>query len=94
MNQELRDKLIESGHKGEFELSELIEACGDKFKCLRIKEWCLDDKKWEACGGKKLDYEANYEITECGSTLEEAVANLWLKINDYYPTEDKETKGT
>ena len=57
-------------------LSELIEACGEEFRDLRrIKEGL-----WDAWGGKQERYEHNYKYVE-GSTSEEAVANLWLKLN-------------
>lgn len=48
-------------------LSELIEACGDKFNTLeRIRT------SWTAQGGGEEGY---------GGTPEEAVSNLWLALN-------------
>lgn len=51
-------------------LSELIEACGDKFKGL-----FKDENEWSACGGK---YE--FDSGEF-SAPEKAVARLWLALN-------------
>ena len=52
-------------------LSELIEACGEKFKSLnKIKQ----KKNWWAAG-------SGNGLSVHGSTPEEAVANLWLSIN-------------
>ena len=72
-------------------LSELIEACGDEFKVLYLKETAWDSKKgevvkihqWQA--GKEIywDYEeVDSYHRGVGSTREEAVANLWLKLNN------------
>lgn len=52
-------------------LSELIEACGDKFHEL-VREW---DGQF-TCRTDYMDMQGTY-----GSTPEEAVANLWLKLN-------------
>ena len=72
-------------------LSELIEACGDKFEWLGLykaepygykdDEFFNRDKwvcgKWEDSGCS----EGSYFIEETfGSTPEEAVANLWLEL--------------
>lgn len=75
MNKKLKNKLLKNGYKGGFELSELIKACGKGF-------WTLErgyevDKinppdEWMATSEK---------ITRHGFTPEEAVANLWLKLN-------------
>lgn len=75
MNQELKQKLIESGYKGEFGLSELIEACGDRFVSLDKVE---DPKGW-SCSYE--DLEGGIEDVGCFNTPEEAVANLWLELN-------------
>ena len=55
-------------------LSELIEACGDRFDKLELTQ-SLDGKtkEWEATGDR---YWNGY-----GSTPEEAVAKLWLALN-------------
>ena len=70
-------------------LSELIEACGDKFRVLYLKteEWqnggTVKIHEWQA--GKNIWWdmeEVNGEEPRgIGQTPEEAVANLWLKIN-------------
>ncbi len=53
-------------------LSELIEACGDKFTKLETNTLGVNDSKWAAWSG---------DLVEFGSTLEEAVARLWLALN-------------
>lgn len=61
-------------------LSELIEACGDGFTRLSYdsisKDWDAG-KYWE---GRRGDPE-HWVVIESGSTPEEAVAKLWLKLN-------------
>lgn len=52
-------------------LSELIEACGDRFYSL----WRRENGEWRSASEK----EGNDFIV--GSTPEEAVAKLWLSIN-------------
>ena len=60
-------------------LNELIEACGDEFESLDkdvtlgMDELDIEYHKWAACG--KIEAEVY------GSTKEEAVARLWLKLN-------------
>ncbi len=56
-------------------LSELIEVCGDKFYCLKRSQG-VSRFIWMA--------ESNDDepIAWLGSTPEEAVANLWLALND------------
>ncbi len=51
-------------------LSELIEACGDKFDALVSSE---RSGGWMATDGRGLSGD--------GPTPEEAVANLWLELN-------------
>lgn len=54
-------------------LSDLIEACGIKFDSLHqnfLKGWTV---KEDTFGKRPMFY---------GKTPEEAVANLWLKLND------------
>lgn len=56
-------------------LLELVEACGDKF-CLLQKH---SDNHWHAISidwNDEEDFEGYYESPE------EAVANLWLALND------------
>ena len=64
-------------------LGELIEACGDKFNILYYDKL---RKKWNAYSNEPKDevdlewyHEGEYEV---GKTPEEAVANLWLKLNE------------
>ena len=88
-----RKKLIEVGYKGKFDLSSLIEACGDVyyFDLCRIsfgpdgetKGWIATtdknrDKKCEKCSQSvKSD-----SIKAEGETPEEAVSELWLKLRE------------
>jgi len=60
-------------------LSELIEACGDRFG--ELTKW-RGDKCWSAGGGKMdgVD-EIAWEFESIGNTPEEAVAKLWFKLN-------------
>lgn len=55
-------------------LSELIEACGDVFNSLNRQKLI---NKWYVNFDREYDYEPESE----GDTPEEAVANLWLKLN-------------
>ena len=59
-------------------LSELIEACGDGFGFLaRGDEKVIQERVPWVCAKAFLDWN-----TRCtGKTPEEAVANLWLKLN-------------
>lgn len=55
-------------------LSELIEACGDRFGELsrtgeRVNKWIC------------YDYGCLCDLKSKGKTPEEAVANLWIKLN-------------
>ena len=83
MNQEIKDKLIQAGYKGEFGLSEFIEACGNNFQKLMhtVKDITVGISGtgisfWRAIGG------INYTDMEGeGTTPEEAVANLWIALN-------------
>lgn len=56
-------------------LSELIEACGEKLYSLRkqTNQWCVES----------LMDSNNWFIQEKGSTPEEAVAKLWLALNNH-----------
>lgn len=56
-------------------LSELIEACGNKFACLTLNHV---SKNWWADG---IDPDEKGCIPGIGSTPEEAVAKLWLALN-------------
>lgn len=66
-------------------LSELIEACGDKFKKL----WRHTNGNWTAYVGTKTGKDV---FTKDGATAEEAVANLWLALNRKENEKDK-TRG-
>jgi len=59
--------LIEMG------LSELVEACGEKFDYLKQ----TDSGKWRVFVKHGID---NYKADEC-DTPEEAVAKLWIELN-------------
>jgi hypothetical protein len=76
MNQELKQKLIGAGYKGEFCLSELIDACGDRFYGVMRDVF---DKGWTA--GEYWDYDFFGGEIAYGNTPEEAVANLYIKLN-------------
>ena len=57
-------------------LSELIEACGDKFYGLHK----MVNGEWLAF---MYDIEDSTRQVECkGNTAEEAVSNLWLELNE------------
>ena len=59
-------------------LSEFIEACGDRFG-----ELTKNYADWSAGGGKMNGVdEIAWEFEAKGETSEEAVANLWLKLNE------------
>lgn len=64
-------------------LSELIDACGDKFGgLLKDKtQWMATtpDKADEIKGGDPIRH--YYELVATGSTAIEAVSNLWLSLN-------------
>src|SRR3990167_347433 len=70
-------------------LEELIEACGDRFSCLirhkKGSEFMPIGKRGEEA--KALPWEAREgdwrkDNREFGETPSEAVANLWLKLNE------------
>lgn len=71
-------------------LSELIEACGERFVSLEVgltnkpyKE-NIRGKEWYSCGGSYLGQESidgEWQFESWGSTPEEAVAKLWLALN-------------
>jgi hypothetical protein len=63
------------------ELSELIKACGEDFSHLAQKVDYPKIGRWWAVTHTKHDKNGNnYE--ECGRTPEEAVARLWLSLNN------------
>lgn len=55
-------------------LSELIEACGERFWMVEARN--LKEGNWHASGYGKQKIEGGY-----GSTPEEAIARLWLALN-------------
>jgi hypothetical protein len=57
-------------------LSELIESCGDKFGSL-----VLDKKEYKCYHTQPIPDESGLEDTRWSKTPEEAVANLWLSLN-------------
>ena len=61
-------------------LSELIEACGVDFPSLTRDYGDNSEIEW-ICNSPEYDCGSMGEITR-GSTPEEAVANLWLKLNE------------
>jgi len=71
------DNLFVEGEKSAYipTLSELIEACGDRFECLSKVEnqWWVDERGGFFSNGETATYG--------GSTPEEAVAKLWLGLN-------------
>jgi len=73
ISEDLQLQMRNLGYKGKFVLSELIEACGDKFPFLGRNV----DNKWACCDPDSGNYNT---ITE-GDTTEESVAKLWLKLN-------------
>lgn len=69
-----RDWFEEEGFLCVPTLSELIDACGEKFYRLQIGPSLMGDRNvWYAY----MDEETGM----IGDTPEEAVANLWLKLN-------------
>lgn len=58
-------------------LSELIEACGDRFASLNRGI----DNKYHCWATRATDTKSMEEIYGDGETTEEAVANLWLELN-------------
>lgn len=85
MNQKTKDKLKDKNYQGELELSALIDACGENFEKVE-----LIDKKWLAfatqytkgriCHECKTDW--NEKINAIGETPEEAVAKLWIGLQE------------
>ena len=58
-------------------LSELIEACGERFSSLNIGI----DRMYHAWATRNNDIKHIEDIYGEGEAPEEAVANLWLKLN-------------
>lgn len=58
-------------------LSELIDACGDRFGGLTCG---IPDRDWFAYNNTQSDDEIK-EVNKYGKTPEESVAKLWLELN-------------
>lgn len=74
-------------------LSELIEACGDNLIAIQREdtyngngEWINKPIKWCAVQEWEDYYPPEVEVGGYGSTPEEAVANLWLELNNKHST--------
>lgn len=64
-------------------LSELIEACGEEFGELRQSQLqYAENKRWKATSQYPINLDLFHVLEAVGSTPEEAVANLWLKLNE------------
>lgn len=66
-------------------LSELIEACGEKFSSLEQMVGDAKDYDWvKERGSWHAEYQVGILPEDCvsGFTPEEAVANLWLELNE------------
>lgn len=59
-------------------LHQLIEACGDRFSMLNRSI----DNKFHAWATRNEEVKYLDDIYSEGDTPEEAVANLWLKLNE------------
>ena len=73
MEDSLKQQLKDVGYNGKFDLSSLIEACGDEFRNLT-----KDNEIWSTNFIQGSEYD--YGETE-GKTPEEAVAKLYIKLN-------------
>ena len=73
MNYKLTKQLKDSGYKGEFNLSSLIDACGNNIDVIERNrgEWHTDNGEMDN----------DKYIEAWGKTPEEAVAKLWLKLH-------------
>lgn len=71
----LKQRLIDAGYRGmRFDLEELIERCEGKFYSL-IRVYNGENLKgWQACA------EIKCFVSGEGSTMDEAVAMLWLAL--------------
>ena len=65
-------------------LSELIDACGDRFHAIEQKIFKgleIEGGKWIAYSNENNEVGIKAHIFQQGETLEIAVANLWLALN-------------
>jgi len=72
------DQILSKGYYKIPTLSELIKACGDEFRVLE-NDALKTKESWMAASINKDD--GTIDICEFGSSPEEVVANLWLKLN-------------
>lgn len=81
-------------------LSEIIEACGDRFEWLTVDDIQINDKyglltatKKEKngwlCGDKHVTQDEDAGLRIHGSTPDEAVSHLWLALNEEIETNEK-----
>jgi len=80
IDDELKKKLIDRGYKGDFDILSLMRACGKRFIDLDIGHKPL----WRARGLKSKGFFRKKEVVEgTGFFSREAIANLWLALQDY-----------
>jgi len=79
MDTSLKQQLKDAGYAGEFDLSSLIDACGERFYQLNR----TDEGEWIATGDIDEDRINTDKALggEFESTPEIAVVNLWLSLN-------------
>lgn len=77
MHYQIERDLKESGYSGDTDLASLIKACGRNFS--KLVRTGADTTKWVAV--KKMLSGQTAALEGYGFTPEEAVANLWLKLN-------------
>ena len=85
MNQEIKDKLIKAGYKGEFGLSELIDACGE----IIIKS-NNPDKEYQSYFelGMNINHNGNYEeigkINEWRASIINGIDETFVSLYNYF----------
>lgn len=62
-------------------LSELIEACGERFAGIEKDPVVRGAEEWSAAAWVELEGDDGRQVSEFGPTPEEAVARLWLALN-------------
>ena len=89
MNEEIKQQLRDRGYIEEFDLISLIEVCGNDFHNLQLNTWVDNEPapgKWSAFNHELSDNPIKWKEGEkrytLGSTPEEAVALLWIRLND------------
>ena len=73
MTNELQIQMRFAGYEGEFDLSSLVDACGDRFVSLTKG---MFPNQWMCVGGT-----LEKPVKVGGKSDEEAVAKLWLALN-------------